>query len=503
MEKHRLGRIIIVLVLCFTLLINPVAVLSEDEEDGTTPWVDPTRAPNAATWSSEKPDYLEPDMLIAQSAILIEASTGNVVFEKNADQMMFPASTTKILTAYLALQMGDMDEDTTISEYAIWEATQEDGSVVLPISAGETLNVEDLVYGTIVKSANDGSNAIAEYIAGSTENFVDLMNQTAQMLGCSENTHFANAHGLHADNHYTTARDMAIIAREAMTLDSFRELVKIYKYHMPATNKRPDRTVLSGNSFLQETSSNGDKNSYYYPYATGIKTGFHSKAGYCYVGSATRNNVELISVVFYTSKRGRWSDSRALLEYGFSQYTSTTPTAIYNADPRQIEIAGFDLNDMTNGELSLGRLDLGIRLAEDQEEAVIVGTVEDINIMKNNFSSVSHINWTKEFRAPILTGDIMGILTFYPESGSSVEYELYATRSISARKDAPPTLEEIEAYTLLDPNPLPRFSLEYVVFPSIGLILLWLLIRRLRGKRISKRKQNEQKLPKPKTRTYR
>lgn len=503
MKKH-FSLWAVLTALCF--LLFPVMVLAVDEENV---FVEPTRAPTASAWSSDNPDFLEADMLICDSAIVIEASSGNVVFEKNADKIMYPASTTKILTALLGIQFCDLEETVTVSYEAIDDVSHEEDVTMLPLEEGEIIKMRELLYGTLLKSANEGANVIAEAVAGSLEDFAVLMNDTAAMLGCSENTHFANAHGLHDDNHYTTARDMAIIAREAMKNETFREIVSTSTYEMAATNRYPRRAIANSNTLLNEKNNDKEQsaNRFYYPYANGIKTGYTSKAGYCFIGAAEKNGIEMISVVFYSSRYGRWTDTRALLEYAFTQYDITTPMQLYADDPREIEIMGFALDDTIGGELALGRLELGIRLKENAdgtkpEDAKIIGTIAEIQSLKDNLSTVSHINWSREFRAPVTVGETMGVMTFYPEIGDPVEYELYATRSVAARKDAPPTLEEIKAYTLADPNPLPHFSEEYVVVPAVILFVFWRLIRRLRGKG-GKNKTSGKKLPKPKTRTFR
>ena len=137
------------------------------------------------------------------------------------------------------------------------------------------------------------------------------------MLGCSQDTHFTNPSGIHDENHYTTVRDMSIIARAAMTNERFREIVTKPTYDMPDTNMRPARTLVGGTSILKA------EDSYYYSSATGIKTGFTNAAGYCFVGAAKRGGIELISVVFYSSKRGRWTDTKKLLEFPLCFYIRT------------------------------------------------------------------------------------------------------------------------------------------------------------------------------------
>ena len=227
------------LVLLCALLLAVLPVPHVLAEDGTTEeenvFVQPTLPPNAIRYDSDHPDILEGDMLYARSAILIEASTGEVLFEKNADEIMYPASTTKILTAYIALQMADLENDVvTVSQNAIDLVPPTYATI--PLSAGEMVPMLDLISATLVRSGNEGANAIAEYLSGSIENFADLMNQTAQMLGCSSDTHFVNPSGVHDDNHYTTARDMAIIARAAMRNEQFAAIVSKNTYDMPATS---------------------------------------------------------------------------------------------------------------------------------------------------------------------------------------------------------------------------------------------------------------------------
>lgn len=472
--SHRLYALLI----CLALLICPLPAAAEDDpQEEENLWVDPTYEANALQWDSDHPELLDSSMLIARSAILIEASTGEVLFEKNADEIMYPASTTKILTAYIALQMADLENDVvTISQNAIDLVPPTYAKI--PVYAGEKVPMDDLIAATLIRSGNEGANAIAEYLSGSVDAFAQLMNQTAQMLGCSSDTHFSNPSGAHDETHYTTARDMAIIAREAMKNERFREIVSKNTYEMPATEGEngghPQRTLVGGTQIINPE----EGNSYYYRDATGVKTGFTNAAGYCYVGSATRGGIDLISVVFYTSRAGRWTDTKRLLEYGFTQVQSISPESLYAEDPRVIDVTGFALDDPNHGELTLG-----IRAVDDTKDMIVVGNKEKIDLLRENFNQVSAIRWTREFRAPVNVGDVMGILTFYSESNGTAEYELVATRSIAMREDAPPTLEQIEAYTAADENPWPRFSWDLLVPPALLLLALFLLRRFLRRHR--------------------
>ena len=475
--SHRL----LALLLCLALTLAPcLPALAEDAAEETRRFVAPDLPEGAIPYDANHPELLDADMIYARSAILIQADTGEVLFEKNADELMYPASTTKIMTAYIALQMADLDNDiVTVSQNAIdlVPATY----TKVPLVAGEQVNMLDLINAMMVVSGNDAANAIAEYISGSIDAFAGLMNQTAQMLGCSESTHFTNPSGVQDTSHYTTARDMVIIAQAAMQDSRFREIVSNTTYDMPASEKEDGSAAHPHRTLVGKTNILNPESDYYYRYAIGIKTGYTYDAGYCFVGAANNGGIELISVVLYDGDTRRYIDTRRLFEYGFSQIESISPESLYAEDPRVIDVSGFALDDPGHGELTLG-----IRAVDPTRSMTIVANTATVNILRENFNQISSIEWTREFRAPVNVGDVMGILTFYSENNGTAEYELVATRSIAAREDAPPTLEQIEAYTAADENPWPRFSWDYLVPPGLVLLaLIWLIrfLRRHRRKR--------------------
>ena len=475
--SHRLPALLLCLVLT---LIPCLPSLAEDVPEETRRFVAPDLPEDAIPYDANHPELLDADMIYARSAILIQADTGEVLFEKNADELMYPASTTKIMTAYIALQMADLDNDVvTVSQNAIdlVPATY----TKVPLSAGEEVYMRDLIPAMMVVSGNDAANAIAEYISGSIDSFASLMNQTAQMLGCSDNTHFTNPSGVQDVSHYTTARDMAIIARAAMQDSRFREIVSLTSYDMPATQKEDGSAAHPRRSLVGKTNILNPDSDYYYRHAIGIKTGYTYDAGYCFVGAANNGGIELISVVLYDGDTRRYIDTKRLFEYGFSQIESISPESLYAEDPRVIEVSGFSLDDPGHGELTLG-----IRAVDPSRSMTIIANTATIDRLRESFGQISSIEWTREFRAPVNVGDVMGILTFYSENNGTAEYELVATRSIAAREDAPPTLEQIEAYTAADENLWPRFSWDYLVPPGLALLaLVWLFrfLRRHRRKR--------------------
>ncbi|MBR0081178.1 MAG: D-alanyl-D-alanine carboxypeptidase [Clostridia bacterium] len=235
----------------------------------------------------------------AKGAILIEAASGRVLFEQNADRVLEPASTTKIMTAILAIEAGDLDRIVTVSE----RAAKTEGSS-LYLKAGETLPLIELVYGLMLQSGNDAAVAIAEAVAGSVEDFVSQMNEKAQSLGLND-THFANPNGLHAEGHATTARELCKIAAYAMQNETFRAVVATQA--RTAENGSVAHTFRNKNKFLSQ-----------YEGCNGVKTGYTKAAGKCLVFAANRDGMQLIGVVLSDPKM--WDDARTLLDYGFRTF---------------------------------------------------------------------------------------------------------------------------------------------------------------------------------------
>lgn len=448
-----------------------------------------------AEYDSTHPENLTTKDLNCTSCILLEYETGEVVFEKNADMTMYPASTTKILTTLIAASMGDLNATAIVSPTALFYTPSD--SSKLGLVEWEQINLKDLLYGTMLTSGNDGANVIAETVSGSIENFVELMNRTAQAYGC-QNTHFVNPHGYQDENHYTTARDMGTIARIAMQNETFRDIAKATTYTLPATNAQGRRKLnIVNNWFRVETQ---EHESCYYPDGIGIKTGSTSDAGYCYVGAAERDGVMLISVVFGCTSRGAsFQDTIKLMEYGYSQYVVTSIAEIYAMNPKVIEISGFDTEDE-----GVGRLTLNLKRVSGSADDTIITTKENLAVWSNTLSNRTVTEFTREFSAPVSAGEIMGTLSYYANSGSEpVVYQLIAARSIARRKDLVPTLSQIRDSVYSDPNPFPKLTVEilivYILFPVLALTALIFLIIKLKKK--LKRKPKA-KVMKPTERYY-
>ncbi|MBU5426635.1 D-alanyl-D-alanine carboxypeptidase [Tissierella pigra] len=242
--------------------------------------------------------YGEDLNLSGESYILIDAETGRVLYERNAHKKMPMASTTKIMTALVALENGKLDDKIA----AKGECIGVEGSSIY-LREGEVLSLKDMLYGLMLRSGNDSSVAIANYIGGSLEGFVSLMNKKAQSIG-AVNTNFANPHGLHDDSHYSTAYDLALITKEAFSYEEFGNIVKSKSY---TADREENNYFYNKNKTLWEYNG-GD----------GVKTGYTMRSGRCLVSSATRNGMHLIAVSLNASN---WfNDNYKLLDYGFNNY---------------------------------------------------------------------------------------------------------------------------------------------------------------------------------------
>ena len=485
----RILPFLVALTITFSALFS--SALSESAAS-TDKIPEPTLSPHAEEYDETHPEDLSADQLYALSAILIAEDTGEVIFEKNPDELRYPASTTKILTVLLGILMvDDVYTYVTVSDAAVDVPAD---SSTMHLKAGEEIRFIDVLYGTMLLSGNDGANVIAETVSGSVPEFVDLMNSTAQLYGCM-NTHFANPHGYHDDNHYSTARDLALIAQQAMQNDLFREIAAATTWSIPKTNMQRARTITTKSEYMLPGTEE-KPNKYYYPYAVGIKTGSHSKSGYCFAGAAEKEGVRLISVVMFTGKRARWADTIKLMNYGFSQYVSVTPMDLYNMNPITIETNNFSTSDSNRG-----RILLSCQLKDPASVSPRITTTNaEVKRMAANLTSVVSIQYDRDFTAPIAAGEHIATMTYVPAHGESVEYELVASRSVARRENAPKTLEEIISETYADPNPFPPFSFELLmvflgpVLVIAGIVAGILILRK-------RRRGHRMKTPKP-TRRY-
>ena len=248
-----------------------------------------------------------PSSLNAKAACLIDADSGMVLFAKNADEKLPMASTTKIMTALIALESSDLSDTITFSAHA---ASMPD--VQLNAMSGEQFTLRDLLYSLLLESHNDTAVAIAEHVSGSTEAFADKMNEKAAELGLSS-THFVTPNGLDADEHYTTAKELCLIASYALQNQTFCKIIRTPAHSFANRTNTKQYHVTNHDAFLTN-----------YAGAIGIKTGFTGNAGYCFCGAAKRGDITLISSVLACGwpphKTYKWTDTKKLMDYGFTNY---------------------------------------------------------------------------------------------------------------------------------------------------------------------------------------
>ena len=285
-----------------------------------------TPAAYAAGESGEEPFSVE-----AAAAILIEADTGEVLYELNPDERRFPGSITKVMTGLLTVEAAEggafsLDDKVTLGT-DLYTGIGYDGSS-LKLQTGEELTVRDLLYAALLHSANEACNALAVVVSDSIPTFVELMNQSAGELGMT-GTHFCNTHGYPDEDHYTTARDRAKLCREALTHPDLREVVSSATYTIPPTNLHETERVLKNSNALVSNSVQG----YRYQYAIGLKTGYTSKAGYCLASAAQKDHRTVIAILLggkYWIENDQevphnyFVESRRLLEHGFNSFSRKT-----------------------------------------------------------------------------------------------------------------------------------------------------------------------------------
>ena len=258
-------------------------------------------------FDDSRPESLKGTYLYARNACLINAVTGETLLEKNADEKAEPASTTKIVTLLTALSLCDPDDVVVIPDAA---ADVPADSSLTPVYPGEKMTMLDLLYALIIRSGNDAANAVAVLCSGSTEAFAEKMNETAARLGMN-GSHFVNAHGYSAEGHYTTARDLVTAARHGMTQALFSRIVTCLRYTLPVSEKRKNPEITLKWEIFDPASE------FYIPHAAGIKSGYTSTAGFCYVGAYQENGVTLIAAVMGGRQRNMaWTDLRRLFAYG-------------------------------------------------------------------------------------------------------------------------------------------------------------------------------------------
>ncbi len=331
-----------------------------------------------------KAEELAPNV---KSAILLETSTGKVLYEKNADEKLAPASMTKIMSMLLIMEAIDHHQISFDDEVIISNQASSMGGSQIFLQTGEKYKVSELLKGIAVASGNDAVVAMAEKVSGSVSAFVDAMNQKAKALGL-QNTHFDNPHGLESENHYTTARDMAIMAQELLKHEKILEYTSIYEDYL----KKPDGSsvwLVNTNRLVR-----------FYEGVDGLKTGFTNQAGYCITTTAKRNSMRLLSVVMNAETSDlRSKDTVNMLNYGFNTYKLD----ILLSKDKEVGEAAIEKGEQKSVQLYV------------ENDVTILSKVTDV---KTNYDFHLVVDTLK---APIQNQEVVGKLEVMDQEGNIVK----------------------------------------------------------------------------------
>ena len=404
--------------LALTLLMNAAPLsayaVNDSEGDGATASdsTDNTAVTTADNDSSVTALASNSPALDATAALLVSPDSGMVLYSKNADQKRYPASTTKIMTALLTLENVSNLDETVTSEAVDFENVTADSSNA-GILLGEQVTVRDLLYALMLPSANEAAYMLARHVGGSWEQFVDMMNDRAAELGCT-GTHFCNPCGLHEEDHYTTAHDLYLIAKEAMKDATFRDIVSTVQHRMAKTNLHEERIIYTTNQLIFSSFQ-----PWSYANCLGIKTGHTSQAGNCFVGYAEYGDAKLFSVVLgcsdsskeYPSVAASFTDTKKLCQWGFENFTSKTLAR----QGEEVTYTKVKLSTDTNQLLLTAKADVVALLPRDLDVKALE-LVEDI---------------PEEVKAPVKAGDPIGTATYRYNGTDYGTVELVALNDIS------------------------------------------------------------------------
>ena len=401
----------------------------------------------------------QPLNIDAKSYILIDSKTGYVICEHNADEKLYPASTTKIMTAILGIENAQPEDIMTVSQYAIDNIGP--GGMHIGLLPGEQLAFKDLLNALMVRSANETAYVIAENIGPTVDDFVKKMNERAKELGAL-NTNFVNPCGMDTYEkekyHLTTARDLALMSKYAMTLPLFRETVKKSTCTIPPTNKHDEEVILASTNKLFQAKYKSE----YYTEVTGIKTGYTNRALFTLVASAiNEDGMELISVILGCPSDAIYQYTKELLEYGFKNYSQKNIIAA-NTYVTSVSVADASFNP---------NLDL---VAEEDFKCILPNDPDAFDTVTKNIKVKDNIT------APIQKGAVLGSVEFVKDGFTLGEINLIASRNIEKMVPTPEPSQKI-----ISTFGKSKFSkvLINLFFVIVGFLLLRMTLRKISRRR--------------------
>lgn len=398
-------------------------------------------------------------------AMLYEVSSGETIYEKNIRQKAYPASTTKIMTALLALENCEMDEPVTVTRAAL--NTVSPGSSIAGLQNGEVLTMYEMLECLLVASGNDAASVIAAHIGGTVDQFVEMMNERSDELGCT-GTHYTNPSGLHDENHYTTAEDLLKVTVEAMKYQEFVDIVGSAQVTIPATNKVDHPRYFNNTNQLISQAVTSEN---LYSKATGIKTGHTTPAGYCLVSSAEDEGLTYIAVVLggyideTTGRNYSYVDSINLFLWGFSDFGYRT--IVSSSDPvKEIEV-------------SLAR----------EKDFVVLRAAEDVTAFLHEDDDVDtiftkSISVQENISAPIESGDVLGAMTIMRGNEVYARVDLVAMNTVERSEG----LYYFEQLGTFFSKPGVR-AIAALLFAALIVYIVFVILYNKRRRNINKRKR--------------
>lgn len=349
--------------------------------------------------------------IISPSAIVIDAKSKKILYQKNSHAKLYPASTTKILTALIALEKGSLNDIVTADRSV---NNLERGSSIIGLKVGEKMTLHELLYGLLLESGNDAAVAIAIHIGGSVKGFSVMMNQKTAALGLHD-SNFINPNGLYDKNHYTSVYDLAMITFEARKYQVFKDIVNTFLYEKSPTNITPEkRTWINSNRLI----SHNPSDIFRYAYATGVKTGYTVQAKHSLVASAKYEDTELISAVMDDTKDGKWTDCIQMFNYGFNNFSTYSVDSLL----KSIKTNNWTAK-ITDEQNHITSLDLQTQYNQNQ----FVTMPRTANL--KNITALEKIN--SPLKTPIKKGDLLGKLQLSYNHEILAEVNLVATRDVT------------------------------------------------------------------------
>ena len=370
---------------------------------------------------------VETPVLDSRCAVLVELEGGQVFFSKNEFDRIYPASLTKVMTVLLAVEACESGRvsasDEVVASNNIGFDLIADGSTQ-NIVPGEIMTLENLMYCALVASANEACNIIAEYIGGSVEQFIQMMNDRAASLNCVD-TNFSNTHGLPNETHYTTAWDMYLVAQEAIRHPLFYQISNTVRWEVPSTNINGPRVIENTNALLGDTK---DYTGYKYEFARGVKTGHTTAAGYCLISTAEKDNIRLMAVTM-GGEPGKWDDGSVKIT-SFTDSANLYEWAFSNFSYKDV-VKATDIIADVPVSMASGRNTVSVR--PERPLTALLPNDTDINDFVRNIVIYSTRDNT-ELTAPINAGDVLGELTLTRDGVSYGKINLVATTSVDLSK---------------------------------------------------------------------